>query len=327
MRLLLSYLKRQKKLLLMLCLFGAVFACVFYLYNLPVEAVGYASVLCLAIGLLLFTISYLCYLTRHQLLHLLIQNVEETTFRLPAPMSSLEKDYQDLLMAVCQDRNRITAEHDSAYHDMTDYYTLWAHQIKTPIAAMHLLLQEELDRDALFTELLKIEEYVEMALSYLRLGSDSTDYVLRRCDLDALVRSCVRRYAKLFILKQITLSFEESNLIVLTDEKWLAFAIGQILSNALKYTPEHGVIHIYHDQESLMIADNGIGIRQEDLPRVFEKGFTGYNGREKQKSTGIGLYLCHRILTQLGHGITIVSEPGKGTLVRLNLSSAPQVIE
>jgi signal transduction histidine kinase len=105
------------------------------------------------------------------------------------------------------------------------------------------------------------------------------------------------------------------------------FAIGQILSNALKYTPKRGEIHIYDGEENLTIADNGIGIRAEDLPRVFERGFTGYNGRKKQKATGIGLYLCRSVLMKLGHEITITSTPGEGTCVALSLTSVPQVLE
>lgn len=328
MKLLCSYLRRQVKLILMLLLFVILFAVVFSLYNLPVEAVVYASALCLVVGLLLFAVGYGRYVQRHRLLQRLLQNVEETAFQLPPPMSKLEEDYQALLDAVCSDRTQITAEHENAYQDMTNYYTMWAHQIKTPIAAMYLLLQEEVpDRDTLSAELLKIEEYVEMVLSYLRLGSDSTDYLFRHCDLDEIVRATVRKYAKLFILKQITLTFDVTHLTVLTDEKWLSFSIGQLLSNALKYTPEQGTIHIYGEREALVIADNGIGIRAEDLPRVFEKGFTGYNGRETQKSTGIGLYLCRRILRKLGHDIRITSQPGRGTQVRVDLTSAPPVIE
>ena len=323
-----SYLRRQLKLILMLLLFVILFAVVFSLYNLPVESVAYASTLCLVVGFLLFAVGYARYVCRHRLLQRLRQNVEETVFSLPPPMSRLEEDYQLLLRDVCANRAQITAEHENAYQDMTNYYTLWAHQIKTPLAALSLLLQEEQpDRNALSAELLKIEEYVEMVLSYLRLGSDSTDYLLRHCDLDKIVRTSVRKYAKLFILKNINLTFDETHRTVLTDEKWLSFSIGQLLSNALKYTPEQGSIHIYAEQEALIIADNGIGIRAEDLPRVFEKGFTGYNGREQRKSTGIGLYLCRRILTKLGHEITIASQPGRGTQVRVDLNSAQQVVE
>ena len=168
-------------------------------------------------------------------------------------------------------------------------------------------------------ELLKIEQYVDMVLGYLRLDSESTDYVLRDTDLDGLLRQAVRKFARMFILKKITL--------VLTDGKWLSFVVEQVLSNALKYTPAGGRIRIYGDGETLVIADSGIGIRPEDLPRVFEKGFTGYNGREDKKSTGIGLYLCRRVMDRLNHGISIVSRPGQGTLVRLDLSRGRRVVE
>lgn len=323
-----SYLKRQYKLILMLALFAAVFAAVFSLYRLNAEAVGYAVVLCLVIGLILFAVGYSRYVRTHrELLHLL-RNVREASFQLPPPDGALEADYQALLKAVCADRAGIAAAGESARQELLDYYTLWVHQIKTPIAAMNLLLTEEsLDRSAISAELLKTEEYVEMVLSYLRLDCDITDLVLRRCPLDEIVRRAVRKYARLFILKKITLRFNETNRTVLTDEKWLGFVAGQLLSNALKYTPEGGTIRIYGDGETLAIADTGIGIREEDLPRIFEKGFTGYNGRGDRKSTGIGLYLCRRILDKLGHDITIASRPGQGTIARLTLHDGAPVVE
>jgi hypothetical protein len=188
------------------------------------------------------------------------------------------------------------------------------------------LLQES-PQPELEGELLKIEQYVEMVLGYLRLGSDSTDYLFRNCGLDGMLRQSVRKYARLFILKKISLDFQETGRTVLTDEKWLCFVIEQLLSNALKYTPAGGRIRIYADGETLVISDNGIGIQPEDLPRVFEKGFTGFNGREDRKSTGIGLYLCSQVMDRLNHGITITSRPGKGTLVRLDLSRRKQAVE
>ena len=224
------------------------------------------------------------------------------------------------------ERAALALESRNRLQDMTDYYTLWAHQIKTPIAAMHLLLQEA-PRPELEGELLKIEQYVEMVLGYLRLGSETTDYVFRKYDLDALLRQSLRKYARLFILKKISLDFQETGRTVLTDEKWLAFVLEQLLSNAVKYTPEGGRVRIYGDGETLVIADSGIGIQPEDLPRVFEKGFTGFNGREDKKSTGIGLYLCHQVLDRLNHGISISSRPGQGTLVRLDLSRTKRGVE
>lgn len=322
------YLKRQYKLILMLVLFSTIFAAVFSLYHLNAEAVGYATVLCLVIGLIVFAVGYSRYVHTHRELMHLLRNVKEASFQLPTPGGALEADYQVLLKAVCADRAGVAAEGESARQELLDYYTLWVHQIKTPIAAMNLLLTEEtLDRSALSAELLKTEEYVEMVLSYLRLDCDTSDLVLRRCPLDDIVRRAVRRYARLFILKKITLRFDETDRTVLTDEKWLAFVIGQLLSNALKYTPVGGIIRIYSDGETLAVADTGIGIREEDLPRIFEKGFTGYNGREEKKSTGIGLYLCRRILDKLGHDISVTSRPGQGTIVRLALHDREQVVE
>lgn len=328
MKTLMSYLRRQYKRILMLALFIGIFATVFSLYNLPIEAVVYATVLCLVAGLIFFAEGYWNYAVRRRHLQRLFQNVEEVSFNLPSPASALEADYQALLKAVAADRARLAAKGENSRRDIMDYFTLWAHQIKTPLAAMHLLTQEkQVNRNALNAELLKTGEYVEMVLSYLRLESDTTDYVLHQYELDKIVKECIRKYAQIFILKKIHLEFDATGRTVLTDEKWLAFVIGQILSNALKYTPKGGSIRIYGDGETLVISDNGIGIRDEDLPRVFEKGFTGYNGREDKKASGIGLYLCHRILTKLGHGITITSQVGHGTLVRLLLANGRQVVE
>ena len=314
-----AYLARQWKLLLLLAGCLGICSAIFYLYNLPLEAVGYAYVLCLALGLVLFALGYGRFLRRHRELERLLLQVREQVLPLPPPRGLLEEDYQTLLQALAKNRSALALENRNRLQDMTDYYTLWAHQIKTPIAAMHLLLQEE-SRPELEGELLKIEQYVEMVLGYLRLGSNSTDYVLQNCSLDALLRQSVRKYARLFILKKISLDFRETGKTVLTDEKWLAFVIEQLLSNALKYTPSGGRIRIYADGNTLVIADSGIGIQPEDLPRVFEKGFTGYNGREDKKSTGIGLYLCSQVMDRLNHGISISSRPGQGTLVRLDLS-------
>lgn len=324
-----EYLWKQHKLILLLWLFVGIFAAVFSLYDLPMEAIGYAVSLCFTVGLVVVAFDLSGYARRHQKLQRLLQNVEEVAIQMPFPDGVLEMDYQALVCAVSTERNRIASEGENARQEMLDYYTLWAHQIKTPIAAMHLLLQKGTtpEQEALSAELFKVEEYVEMVLSYLRLGSNTTDYVLCQCDLDEIVRSCLRKYARLFILKKLTLQFEESYRTVITDEKWLSFLIGQIFSNAVKYTSEGGTVRVYSDGETLFIADSGIGIRAEDLPRVFEKGFTGYNGRGNQKSSGIGLYLCQQVTQRLGIELTITSHLEQGTIVGLILSESVSVVE
>ena len=325
---LLEYLKRQKLLVLLLIGITAVFAAVFSLYDLPLEAIGYAAALCLALGAGVFLLGFWHFRSRHRELLQLMKRTEEPVLPLPPAGDLLEEDYQALLTAVAAQRTRLLARERDKLEDMTDYYTLWAHQIKTPIAAAGLLLQENPPpREPLEAELLKISQYVDMVLGYLRLDSASTDYVFQDTDLNALVRQAVRKFARLFILKHITLDFQEIHRTVLTDGKWLSFVVEQLLSNALKYTPAGGTVRIYGDGETRVIADTGIGIREEDLPRIFEKGFTGYNGRAGQKSTGIGLYLCRRVSEQLNHDLTIVSRPGQGTIARLDLSRKARTME
>ena len=324
MRMLPSYLRRQAPYLALLAVFAAVFALVFSLYDLPTEAVGYAAGLCLGIGLVPFFLGLFLYARRHRQLQKLLKAADLPQLPLPAPRAARAPGYQ----AVRAHRPTPKPPSEDRYRDMLDYYTLWAHQIKTPIAAAELLVQSAgAESGPLAAELLKIEQYVEMVLSYLRLGSQTTDYVLRRCALDDIIRGAVRKFARLFILKHISLDFQETGRTVLTDAKWLSFVLEQLLSNALKYTPEGGSIRIYGDGTTLVVMDTGIGIRAEDLPRVFEKGFTGLNGRSDRKSTGIGLYLCRQVMDRLGHSISLSSRPGRGTLVRLDLENAPQVVE
>jgi len=247
---------------------------------------------------------------------------------LPLPKGLLEQDYQQLIHNLYDEKMRIASAADNDKSELVNYYTLWAHQIKTPIAAMRLLLQtnENPQNNALLVELFKIEQYVEMVLQYLRLDSSSSDYVLKNYQLDEIVRQAVRKYAQLFILKKIRLDFQTSGIDVLSDEKWLTYVVEQLLSNSLKYTVS-GSISIYSEGKTLIIEDTGIGIAAEDLPRVFEKGFTGYNGRADKKSTGIGLYLVKRILDKLGHTITIESKIGKGTKVLIGLDTVTIAVE
>ena len=173
----------------------------------------------------------------------------------------------------------------------------------------------------LSAELGRIERYVEMALVYLRLDSESSDYVIREFELDPFIRRSVKKFAGEFISKRLSLELEPSGASVVSDEKWLAFVVEQVLSNSLKYTRE-GSVRIYlAEPKTLCIRDTGIGIAPEDLPRIFDKGYTGLNGRADLRASGLGLYLCRRVCRKLGHGISAVSDPGKGTEIRIDLSS------
>ena len=294
---------------------------IFWLYGLPGEAIAYLLCLC-CIGTSFWAVlSFVRFWRKHKILRKMEEAIFVTADDLPETTTLIEEDYQHLIQRLVRENRQRQAAADSMLEDLTSYYTLWVHQIKTPIAAMDLLLQAGPDRATeMEIELQKIAQYVDMVLQYLRLDSTDKDLVLQRCQLDAVVRQTVRKYAKLFILKKIQLVFQETKWEVLSDEKWLCFLLEQLLSNALKYTPEGGKISIFLEGETnLVIADTGIGIAPEDLPRVFEKGFTGNNGRMDKKATGIGLYLCRRVTNLLGHTISIASEPGVGTQVLLGL--------
>ena len=294
---------------------------IFWLYGLPGEAIAYLLCLC-CIGTSFWAVlSFVRFWRKHKILRKMEEAIFVTAEDLPETTTLIEEDYQHLIQRLVRENRQRQAAADSMLEDLTSYYTLWVHQIKTPIAAMDLLLQAGPDRATeMEIELQKIAQYVDMVLQYLRLDSTDKDLVLQRCQLDAVVRQTVRKYAKLFILKKIQLVFQETKWEVLSVEKWLCFLLEQLLSNALKYTPEGGKISIFLEGETnLVIADTGIGIAPEDLPRVFEKGFTGNNGRMDKKATGIGLYLCRRVTNLLGHTISIASEPGVGTQVLLGL--------
>ena len=184
---------------------------------------------------------------------------------------------------------------------------------------MDLILQAGEGSPELKGELFKVQQYVSMALNFLRLGEGISDFVFREYPLDDILRTAIHAYAGQFIRAKVHLDFTPTNAAVLTDEKWLEFVMEQLLSNALKYAPG-GTVSIYLEgPEQLVIADDGIGIAPEDLPRIFEKGFTGYNGRGDQKASGLGLYLCRRVCAKLGHTITAESTPDHGTAIRIGL--------
>ncbi|HQA56702.1 MAG TPA: sensor histidine kinase [Acetivibrio sp.] len=323
METLMVYLKSKGKLLIMLFIFVLIFTAIFSLYNLPLEAVGYASLLCFVVMLIFGVCDYIAFLKKHQSLCELRSNIAVSLDRLPAAMNQIEQDYMDLIQALFEDKKQYTDKSDREKAEMLDYYTLWVHQIKTPIAAMRLIIQSEENQQSheLQYQLFKIEQYVEMVMAYLRLGSSSTDFLLKEYDMEDMVKQSVRKYAPMFIRKKISVKLGNLKHKVLTDEKWLCFAIEQILSNAVKYTNE-GHISIYSENETtLVIKDTGIGIAPEDLPRICEKGYTGYNGRIDKRASGIGLYLTKQILTKLGHRISFESEIGKGTTVRIEMGT------
>lgn len=326
-----SYIKDRLKLILLSLICLGLFIVIFLLYGIHIEPIIYASLLCGILVLICMLFDFRKYVLIHQQLNLLKQELDVHLTSLPISRNLIEGDYREALQILNDQRLIIKNSCDQKQTEMMDYYTLWAHQIKTPIAAMRLLLQTEpkVGSKELLDQLLKIEQYVEMVLGYLRIESSSSDFVLQKYLLSDLVKQAIRKYASQFIRKNIKLELREMDCLILTDEKWFVFVIEQLLSNALKYTNQ-GTISIYLDPlqpKILIIEDTGIGIAKEDLPRIFEKGFTGYNGRMDKKATGIGLYLCQKILMKLSHQINITSDIKMGTKVMINLEQLETMYE
>lgn len=218
------------------------------------------------------------------------------------------------------DKDNLSIEKNREHED---FFALWTHQIKTPISALNILLQtQDINRNECREELIKIEDYVNIALGYIRYDNMGNDLVLEEYNLNEMVKNVIKKYATVFIHNNLTVDINNLDYKILTDDKWFSFVLEQVMSNALKYTKEGGITvsaEEYSDGLKVMIADTGIGIKSEDVQRVFEKGFTGYNGRMDKKASGIGLYLSRKICERLGHKIEIESEINRGTTVIIKI--------
>ena len=319
----------------------ATMSCIHLLYMYLIGArkqdLVYAAVLDAILLLITVLVGFFRYSSKVKALSNALKRPVEEQAQLPEAADDVEILYHRLLENQSIARSESESSAAIRQSQMRDYYSMWVHQIKTPISAMKLLLEAEREElgqlmcddeqsqcllsdnmDSFEDELFRIEEYVSMALQYQRVSSTENDFVLEKVSVDGVIRDTIKKYAKIMIRRHIGMNYSGTAQEVYTDGKWLAFMLEQILSNAIKYTPQ-GVVTIETAEEKdrffITIKDTGIGIKAEDLPRVFEKGYTGYNGHADKKATGIGLYLCRQMADKLGHTIRMESEIGKGTKV------------
>ena len=308
-----------------------------YLIGARKQDVVYAAVLDAILLLIIVLVGFFRYSSKVKALSNALERPVEEQAQLPEATDDVEMLYHRLLENQSIARSESESSAAIRQSQMRDYYSMWVHQIKTPISAMKLLLEAEREElgqlicddeqsqyllsdnmDSFEDELFRIEEYVSMALQYQRVSSTENDFVLEKVSVDGVIRDTIKKYAKIMIRRHIGINYSGTGQEVYTDGKWLAFILEQILSNAIKYTPQ-GFVTIETAEEKdrffITIKDTGIGIKAEDLPRVFEKGYTGYNGHADKKATGIGLYLCRQMADKLGHTIRVESELGKGTKV------------
>lgn len=308
-----------------------------YLIGARKQDLVYAAVLDAILLLITVLVGFFRYSSKVKALSNALKRPVEEQAQLPEAADDVEMLYHRLLENQSIARSESESSAAIRQSQMRDYYSMWVHQIKTPISAMKLLLEAEREElgqlicddeqsqcllsdnmDSFEDELFRIEEYVSMALQYQRVSSTENDFVLEKVSVDGVIRDTIKKYAKIMIRRHIGMNYSGTVQEVYTDGKWLAFILEQLLSNAIKYTPQ-GVVTIETAEEKdrffITIKDTGIGIKAEDLPRVFEKGYTGYNGHADKKATGIGLYLCRQMADKLGHTIRMESEIGKGTKV------------
>lgn len=322
MKLFSEYLKYRAKLLITGMFVVAIFVTTDRLFDIPQIAILYPLILTIVIGLIVCGFDCFFFIRKHE-------QLTQTPDELPVPKNLIEEDYQQIIKLMGEETKMAEQKASADYTDMVEYYTVWAHQIKTPIASMRLNLQSEDTESArkLMGDLNRIEAYVEMVLTFLRLDSNNTDYVIKEYDLDEIIRPAIRKFSRDFILKKLKLEYEPVNFRTITDSKWLSFIIEQVISNAVKYTSE-GSVRIYMNVPGILcIEDTGIGISEEDLPRIFENGYTGFNGREDKRASGIGLYLCKRISDNLGHKIYAESKVGEGTKIFLDMRAKKLDVE
>lgn len=233
-----------------------------------------------------------------------------------------------IIYEVLSECNRNMHEHVNFYKylqkEYREYIETWVHEIKTPISSSKLIIEnsESKEKNSLGDEIRKIEGYINQALYYSRSTDVSNDYIVREFEIKEAVQEAIRNNRRDFINKKINVNIEEIYGTAITDIKWVKFIINQIIINSIKYSKDNcGILKAYtikgKDNIILTIEDNGIGISKNDIVRVFDKGFTGENGRKYGKSTGIGLYLCRKLCEKLGLGISLSSIEGEGTRVNI----------
>lgn len=326
MKIFLKYCMQNRKAFFLFFGCMLLFGMIFWLYSLEIEAYLYGCVLCFILFIVYLGKDFSVYYKSH---HVWKKIEQCALLQMDLSKTTEDEDLKAVFIKINEELNELIAENDRKKEDLMDYFTMWIHQVKLPLSAMELMLANQgLSISQWKQQVFAIERYLSMMLAYLRMKSDSSDFVIKEFELDRIIRKSIHTFSLQFIYKKIKLEFQETNLRVLSDEKWLEFVIEQILSNAIKYSAAGSTIEIYNRGQDLIIQDHGCGIEKSDLKRIMEKGFTGNNGRMDQgQSSGLGLYLVYSILKKLNHPLSIESKPNQGTKVILHLENNRQNLE
>lgn len=335
---LMSYIWDKKRLLLLYVLLMAFVSSVYYL-NIPNEVVFneilYINTVCFVLLAAYLIAGYSIKNSFYKRLKAVIRTSQDNLLNaLPKPVSFEQRMYTELLQKLYEQQNDKLEKLYAEKKENLEFIDSWVHEIKTPIAAGRLVIENSADKpieevlSSIGEEIGKIEAQVEQVLYNARADEFAKDYLIGEVSLDEVVKAVVKKHAKTFINKKISIDIQNADLEVITDKKWLFYILDQILANSLKYTQAGGKIAITGEtldkEKQLVIEDNGIGIKQEEIARIFERGFTGQTGRQDYKATGMGLYLARRLARKLGHDISAESAYGKFTKIKIHF---PKLID
>jgi len=230
---------------------------------------------------------------------------------------------QEVLVTSNKAMNDQIAQYKISSEEYKEYIETWVHEVKTPIASSKLIIENNASpvTRSIGEEMSKIEDFVEQALFYSKSSSVEKDYIIKEVSLESVVKSIIRKNAKALIESKFTMELKQLSYNVYTDTKWIDFILGQIIANAIKYKRDPAKISFYAQENAnsitLYIEDYGVGIDDKDIPKVFDKGFTGQNGRKHAQSTGIGLYLCRTLCDKLGLQLSLTSKGNEGVIVAI----------
>lgn len=308
-----SYLREYSIWYLNYAIVSLAFLLTFYLYHLPL--VYFINSLILSLTILLIT-SLILYWRFHQKLknlhHFIYVKEPRNLTVLTAPSDLV---YKEILKKLLQEQSDINLQHKTQEEQLQQLIKLWSHQMKVPISALSLMAQTGyLDKEDVQRQLLRLENDLSRLLNYLKFSQNQSDFRFEKCQIRNILIDLIKKNQVFFLQKDLSLTID-GDWEIKSDKKWLSFVFSQILDNAIKYNKKGGQITIKIKENQILIRDTGIGILKEDIPRLFEEGFTGYNGHEHPKATGLGLYMAKKVLNNLELDINIESQIDQGTQV------------
>ena len=294
----------------MYALMSALYFLSFYLYHLPLSYFWVS--LLFNLTLLLILSIWLFIQFRKKLLVIqnffFVQDLDDLS--LPSELA-----YQQLIEQLIAAESEKGLVEKSRVESLQTIVKMWSHQMKVPLSALSLMAQtDQLDRQEVRQQLLRLENYLDTLLTYLKFSQHKDDFRFEALSARSLVVDLIKKYRVSCLAKELSVEVI-GDWQLKSDKKWLSFAISQVLDNAIKYSKRGGHIQVQLDEDGIQFSDTGIGILPEDLPRLFEEGFTGYNGHEHKKATGLGLYMTKQVLDKLDLAIRIHSQVEEGTQV------------